>query len=197
MMAGVISTIILSAWRATRESPGTRPSRRSTCIRAHPSTPPSRFKGRCRAPRRTGSPSAEELTEPRLVKADNALAVDDGHGSGHEPHLLKVFKGRGILADVPLLEGNATLRKKLFRLVAEESARLGVDDDLLGHSPSFSSSDLRFGDYHPERLPPCWPSFGLTVALKPVSETAAAIASGLVRAESKVTSASALSRLTS
>ncbi len=65
------------------------------------------------------------------IESHDYRTINDDHGSGHIPEFLEVGQGARILRDVLLLELYALLRKILLRLVAEHSAMLRVDDDVL------------------------------------------------------------------
>ena len=67
------------------------------------------------------------------VKSHNDRTVDDNHRSGHVTKFLEIGQGARILRYFPLLELYALLRKILFRLIAEHSPMLGINDDVLGH----------------------------------------------------------------
>src|SRR2546425_599540 len=58
-------------------------------------------------------------------------AVDDNHRSGHVTEFLELGQCAAILSYVPLLELYALLRKILFRLIAEHSPALRINDDVL------------------------------------------------------------------
>jgi len=67
------------------------------------------------------------------IKANNHCAINDNHRSGYVPKFLKIGQSARILRDVPLLKLYSLLRKILFRLIAEHSPMLGINDDVLGH----------------------------------------------------------------
>ena len=67
------------------------------------------------------------------IKANNHCAINDNNRSGHLPKFLRIGQSARILRDVPLLKLYSLLRKILFRLIAEHSPMLGVNDDVLGH----------------------------------------------------------------
>ena len=67
------------------------------------------------------------------VEADDGRTVDDNDGSGHIPKFLEIGQCSWILRYVSLLKLYALLRKKLFRLIAEHSPVLGINDDILCH----------------------------------------------------------------
>ncbi len=90
----------------------------------------------------------QKLTLKRLVnlvgvKSHNDRIFDDNHRSSHVTKFLKLGQGAGILRYVPLLELYALVRKILFRLIAEHSPALGINDDVLRHfSPPASFGPL-------------------------------------------------------
>ena len=67
------------------------------------------------------------------VESHNDRTINDNHRSGHVPEFLEIGQGARILRYVPLLKLYALLRKILFRLVAEHSPTLGINDDILRH----------------------------------------------------------------
>jgi len=76
--------------------------------------------------RQVGSASREieKLAEPCFVKAHDGSTVYHCDRRRHEAHSLQLTESRRILADIPFLKGDSMLRKKLFRLLAEQSAGL-------------------------------------------------------------------------
>jgi len=76
-----------------------------------------------------GLAQVQQASQLRDVEADHDFTLDDGHRRGHVAKLLQLCQGRRVFGDVSLLEGNLLLRKKLFRLPAEESPRLRVKSD--------------------------------------------------------------------
>jgi hypothetical protein len=80
-----------------------------------------------------------KLTLKRLinllgVESHDDRTINDNHRSGHITEFLEIGQGAGVLCYVPLLKLYAFLRKILFRLVAEHSPMLGINDDVLRHS---------------------------------------------------------------
>ena len=69
------------------------------------------------------------------VESHDDRTVNDNHRSGHVTKFLEIGKGARILRYVPLLKLHAFLRKILLRLVAEHSPMLGINHDVLRHSP--------------------------------------------------------------
>ena len=85
----------------------------------------------------------ERLINLVSVKSHNDRISDDNHRSSHVTKFLKLGQGAGILRYVPLLELYALVRKILFRLIAEHSPALGINDDVLCHfSPPASFGPL-------------------------------------------------------
>jgi hypothetical protein len=85
-------------------------------------------------------PSELKLALKRLInflciEPHDDRTVNDDHGSGHVTKLLKIGQGARILRYVSLLKLYTLLRKILLRLVAEHSSMLGINDDVLPHSP--------------------------------------------------------------
>src|ERR1700732_3449328 len=65
------------------------------------------------------------------IESHNYRTVNDHHGSGHKPKSLQIGQGARVLRYVLLLKLYALLRKIFFRLVAEHSPVLGINDDVL------------------------------------------------------------------
>ncbi len=75
----------------------------------------------------------QQVFQPSTVEADDHLPVDYCHRRGHDSDPHQLFHGRGIVDDVPPLEGEPFLRKKLFRSLAKVSTiGLDINKDLLG-----------------------------------------------------------------
>ncbi len=72
----------------------------------------------------------EKRAKPGFVEAGDGLPVDHCPKGGYEPQLFQHVESRRGLTDVPLPEGDAVLRKELFRLLAEQSAGVRVHDHL-------------------------------------------------------------------
>ncbi len=80
-----------------------------------------------------------KLTLKRLinlvgVESHDDRAINDNHRSGHVTKFLEIGQGARVFRYVPLLKLYALLRKILFRLIAEHSRMLGINDDVLRHS---------------------------------------------------------------
>jgi len=69
------------------------------------------------------------------VESHDDRAVNDDHRSRHVAKSLEIGESPRILRYVPLLKLYALLRKILFRLVAEHSPMLGINHNILRHSP--------------------------------------------------------------
>jgi hypothetical protein len=67
------------------------------------------------------------------VIANNDRPVNYGDRSCHVAEFLKLVECAGIGQDVALLKCDSVLRKKLFRLLAEHSAGLRKNRNLLRH----------------------------------------------------------------
>lgn len=76
---------------------------------------------------------AKQLRKLGRIEADHGLAVNDGYRRAHIAELFQLRQCLRVLRDILLFKGNLVLRKKLFRLAAEESPGLAVDDYTLGH----------------------------------------------------------------
>ncbi len=76
---------------------------------------------------------AQQALQLPPIEPDDDFAVDDGHGGGPVPELLKLSQRRGVLPDVLVGEADAFLRKKLFLRLATRSARLAIHDDFFCH----------------------------------------------------------------
>ena len=85
-----------------------------------------------------GLRQAQQALELPPVEAHHHLAVDDGHGRGPIAEPLELLERRRILADVPVREPDALLRKKLFLCLAARSAGLAIKDDLFCHQTLLS-----------------------------------------------------------
>src|SRR5437016_11376743 len=82
----------------------------------------------------------QKLTPNRLinllgVESHDDRTINENHRSGHVPEFLEIGQGVRVLRYVPLLKLYALLRKILFRLVAEHSPMLGINDDVHHFSP--------------------------------------------------------------
>lgn len=97
------------------------------------------------------------------IETDDDLAVNLCHRGRHEPERFELVERLLVLGDIALDVWDAFLGKKLFHLSTEQSARLRVDDYLLGHgSPSRlmidifphmpTPSDYSCGSGEPKRL---------------------------------------------
>lgn len=75
----------------------------------------------------------QQTFEPSAVEADDVLAIDDGHRRCPVPEPDQFLASGRVLANVLDRESDPLLRKKLFLVVAGPSARLTVDDHVLGH----------------------------------------------------------------
>jgi hypothetical protein len=69
------------------------------------------------------------------VESHDDRSVNDNHWSGHVTKFLKIGQGARIVRYVSVLKLYALLRKIPFRLVAEHSPMLGINEDVLRHSP--------------------------------------------------------------
>jgi hypothetical protein len=69
------------------------------------------------------------------VESHDDRAINDDHRSCHVAKSLEIGESPRILRDVPLLKLYTLLRKILFRLVAEHSPMLGINHNILRHSP--------------------------------------------------------------
>jgi hypothetical protein len=67
------------------------------------------------------------------VESHDHRTIYNNHRSSHVTKFLEIGQGARILRYVPLLKRYALLRKILFRLVAEHSPALGINDDVLCH----------------------------------------------------------------
>ncbi len=76
---------------------------------------------------------SEKARQLLRVEAHHNLAVNQRDGRGHIAKPLKLLERRFILADVAFFVGNAFLRKKLFRPIAEHSVRLAEYRNLVRH----------------------------------------------------------------
>jgi len=91
--------------------------------------------------RSSGEP--EQLLEPLPVKADDHLAIDDGHGRRTDAELQQLFERLLVFTNVLGRKGDTLLRKKLFLLVTGGSSGLRIDDDLLCHDFLLESCPLQ------------------------------------------------------
>jgi hypothetical protein len=98
------------------------------------------------------------------IESHDDRTVDDNHRSSHVTKFLEIGQGARILRDVPFLKLYALLRKILFRLTAEHSAVLGINDDAFCH---FS--------------PPPWLSAGGQQALNCIRCTANNVTDRIIR----------------
>lgn len=65
-----------------------------------------------------------------LIKTDDYRTINDDYRSGHVTKFLEIDQRAGVLRNISLLKPHAFLRKILFRLIAEHSPVLGIDNDL-------------------------------------------------------------------
>ena len=80
---------------------------------------------------------SQQFLQSFAVKADYHLTIYNGDWCGHHPDLHKLIHRGLVVNDVPYLELDSLLRKKLFRLLTEVSTfRLGVNQNFLGHVSS-------------------------------------------------------------
>jgi hypothetical protein len=84
---------------------------------------------------RRGFQRSKRLVNVSCVESHYDGTINDNHRSGHITEFLEIGQGARILRYVLLLKFDALLRKILFRLVAEHSPMLGINDDILRHCP--------------------------------------------------------------
>jgi len=79
--------------------------------------------------------TVKRMVNPLCLESHDDQTVNDNHRSGHATKSLKIGQGARIVRYLSLLKLYALLRKILFRLVAEHSPMLGINYDVLRHSP--------------------------------------------------------------
>ena len=78
-------------------------------------------------------PALNRRCELLGVIPDDDSPVNYGNRSGHVAEFLKLVERAGVGDNVAFLKRDSVLRKKLFRLLAEHSAGLRENRNLLSH----------------------------------------------------------------
>jgi hypothetical protein len=76
--------------------------------------------------------ASQQLLQLPAVKAHHCLAVNERYGRGHVAESLQI-RQRFFIGNVPVIELDVILGKKLFHLATEHSPGLAIDHDLLAH----------------------------------------------------------------
>ncbi len=79
------------------------------------------------------SRASQQLLQLLAVKAHHCFAVNERYGRGHVAESLQIRQRFFICGNVPVIELDVILGKKLFHLATEHSPGLAIDHDLLAH----------------------------------------------------------------